>query len=137
MATTEFLIGQRLTADLLNANVIDYPTTSTSIGTAAAGFTASAQQARIALGGKFVDVALFLNRTGADITQTNTNIADTACFTLDSDYWPTETRNCWYGNGSMDGEATISTAGVVTLRSASYTIVSGTNVRICVSFTRA
>lgn len=129
--------GARISAadhvDTIVADIVS----DTSIGTASAGFTASAQQARTALGGKLVDVMLLLNRSGADITQTNTNIGDTACFTLDSDYWPTETRNCWYGNGSMDGEATISTAGVITLRSASYTIVSGTNLRICATFIKS
>jgi hypothetical protein len=109
----------------------------TAIGTVASGFSVTTQQAWTVLAGRLIDINLFLNRTGADITQTNSNIADTTCFTLDSAYWPTEIRNGCYGNGSMDGEFSISTAGVVTLRSASYTIVSGTNVRICAVYMRS
>lgn len=108
-----------------------------SIGTVATGFTVSSQVARVALGGKLVYVNLFLTRSGADITATSGNIADTACFTLDSAYWPTETIALTYGNGSMDGEAQITTAGVVNLRSANANIVSGTNLRISATFIKA
>jgi hypothetical protein len=106
----------------------------TSIGTAGSGFSASAQQARTAINGRLIYINLFLNRTGADITQTNSNIADTTCFTLDSAYWPSESLNGCYGNGSMDGEFSLTTAGVISLRSASYTIVSGTNIRITATY---
>jgi len=108
-----------------------------TIGTADTGFSASTQQAWTALDGRLIDINVFLNRSGADITQTNSNIPDTACFTLDAAYWPSEIRNGTYGNGSMGGEWSISTVGVITLRSASYTIVSGTNVRICATYMRS
>jgi hypothetical protein len=117
--------------------VVDGITVDTSIGTAASGFTTSSGTARLALGGKLVYFDLFVTRSGADITQTNSNIADTTCFTLDSDFWPSEGYGGIYGNGSMDGEYALSTAGVITLRSASYTIVSGTNLRICGTFLKA
>jgi hypothetical protein len=133
MAT--FAVGQRLTAALLQS--LSTTTVDTSIGTAASGFTSSSETARVTLEGKLIDINLFISRSGADITQTNSNIADTTIFTLDSAYWPTEVRNGCYGNGSMDGEFAISTAGVITLRSASYTIVSGTNIRICATYTVA
>jgi hypothetical protein len=117
--------------------IVDDIDSDATIGTVATGFTVSAQQARVALGGKLVYINLFLTRSGADITATSGNIADTTCFTLDSTYWPTEIANGSYGNGSMDGEFTISTAGVISLRSANANIVSATNIRICATFIKA
>jgi len=106
----------------------------TTIGTAATGFSTSSMVARTALGGRLVYLELFLNRTGADITQTNSNVTDTLMFTLDVGYRPSETINAVVGNGSIVGEAAINADGTVTLRAASYTITSGTNVRLTAFF---
>lgn len=109
----------------------------TAVGTVGSGFTIAGQQVRTALDGKLVYVNLLLTRSGADITATTGNIADTVCFTLDTAYCPTETVNGTFGNGFMDGEFTILSSGAVTLRSANANVASATNLRISATFIKA
>lgn len=109
----------------------------TTIGTAGTGWSSSTTIARTALGGRVVFLELFLNRTGATITQTNTNVTDATVFTLDTAYRPSETVNAVCGNGSIVGEVAINTDGTVVLRAASYDVASGTNLRITTMFITA
>lgn len=112
--------------------------TDTDIGSPAAGFTVNTdgEIARTALSGKFVYVTLYLNSTNA-ITVTAGNIGDTTVFTLDSAYRPSEPINAIAATGVATGEATIDTAGVVTLRSMSDPIAAGANIRITFTFLKA
>jgi hypothetical protein len=142
MGTTDFLTGQRLTADLLNTNIIDVPdvtVVTATVGTVASGFSVNDVRAATLSDGKHVDIDLYCARTGADITATSGNIADTLMFTLAAAYRPTHIKSAIWGNGTSSGEATVDTAGLVTLRTASSTINgtagSGvTNLRLSVSF---
>lgn len=127
---TAWLPGMKITAARLN----DFTaTTSTSIITAAAGWSVSSQQGRKVSGVTYIEV--FLSRTGAAISEgaTNTgNIADTAYGTLSSGWIPQETVNAIWGNGSVDGEAVINTDGTINLRSISGNtgIATSSNVRL-------
>lgn len=126
---TQWLAGMEITADRLN----DFTATETTSGTVdSSGFSTSSFVGRKVSGFTYVEV--FVNRTGATIAETATNtgnIADTDVTTLPSGYRPQETINCICGNGSVDGEAVISTAGVITLRSISGNTgwASGSNLR--------
>ncbi len=111
--------------DTIEANMAS----DTSVGTAAANFTLVSAVVRTALGGKLIDFTLYITSDNA-ITATNGNFADVAMFTLDAAYRPAEVKNAVAGSGASTGEATLSTAGVVTLRSASDSIASGSNIRV-------
>ena len=136
MATTPFLTGQRLTADLLNANIIDVPeviTVAATIGTASAGFTASSVRAALLANGKLINLDMLLAVTST-ITATSGNIADTTCFTLNSGYRPSAVCEIAFDNGSAGGNGVINTDGAISLRAAYATISSGTNIRISATF---
>lgn len=127
---TAWLAGMEITADRLN----DFTATETTSGTVdSTGFSTSSFVGRKVSGFTFIE--LFVNRTGATIAEgaTNTgNIADTDITTLPSGWRPQETMNAICGNGSVDGEVQISTAGLCTVRSISGNTgwVSGSNLRI-------
>lgn len=128
---TVWLAGMQITADRLNDNSLDASTVSGL--TAASGFSVSSFSGRKVNG--ITTVQMFVTRTGADIAQTASdsgNISpDTTVCTLPVGWRPPETINCICGNGSVDGEATISTIGGVVLRSVSGNSgwASGTNLR--------
>jgi hypothetical protein len=134
--TTALAGGFARTTDVLGTVVADIAT-DTSIVTAATGFTLSAASARTVLSGKLIFLEIFITRSGADVTQTNTNVADLLVCTIDAAYRPDQTINAVCGNGSTVGEVAIGTDGTVTLRSLSYTLVSGTNLRITTMFLNA
>lgn len=127
---THWLAGMKITAARLNNNTA---AASTSTGTVdSANFATSTFQAYIVNGVTWIEA--FVNYTGGGIAElaTNTgNITDTPVTTLPSGYRPPVTVNCVFGNGSIDGEATISSAGLITIRSISgnANIVTGTNLR--------
>lgn len=137
MATTPFLTGQRLTADLLNANIIDIPeviTVASTIGTAASGFTASSVRAALLANGKLVNLDMLLAVT-TTITPTGVNISpDVLCFTLNAGYRPSAAYEVAFDNGSAGGNGLINTDGTINLRAAYGTISSGTNIRISATF---
>lgn len=100
----------------------------TSIGTAAAGFTDSASRAVVALNGKLISVRLLLTRSGAAITQTNTDMSNTALFTLDAAYRPDVTEYCHFTTSHMVGSLQVGTNGVVTITAGTYTIDTSDSV---------
>lgn len=128
---TDWVGGMRITADRLNDNSL---TEETSTGlTAGSGFSVVSFSGRRVNG--ITTVEAFVNRTGSAIAEgaTNTgNISDTTLATLPSDWRPGETINAVWGNGSNDGECTIATDGIISLRSTSGNsgIANDTNVRV-------
>lgn len=128
---TVWLSGMRLTADRLNDNTAEDETTTGA--TAATGFSVSDFQGRKVNG--VTTITITCNRTGASIAEgaTNTgNIADTAMATLPSGWRPQELIEAMWDSGFNDGGATISTAGVITLRTTSGNsgLANGTNPRV-------
>lgn len=126
---TTWLAGMEITADRLN----DFTATETTSGVVdSTGFSTSNFTGRKVSGVTFIE--LFVNRTGATLAEvaTNTgNINDVDVVTLPSGWRPQEAINVICGNGSVDGEATISSAGLVSLRSVSGNTgwASGSNLR--------
>lgn len=77
-----------------------------------------------------VTLDLFVNRTGADITATGGNVADFTLCTLPAGWRPQhDTINGTWDNGSVMGGCVLGTDGIVTVRTSSGNIVSGTNLR--------
>lgn len=128
----QWLAGMTITADRLNDHSVEE--TVTSGVTPAAGWTVNSFEGRRVSG--VTTVNLLMTRSGADIAQSaadSGNITgDPLVCALPSDWRPGATANGNYGNGTVDGEFSINTAGQITLRSISGAsgIVSGTNVRI-------
>ncbi|WP_405676925.1 hypothetical protein OG292_19935 [Streptomyces sp. NBC_01511] len=129
---TTWLAGMRITADRLNDHTVDE--TATSGATASTGWTISTFEGRRVSG--VTTVNLLVTRTGADVAQSAADsgniVSDPPIATLPIGWRPPSTANGIYGNGAVDGEFSINTAGVVLIRSISGAtgIVSGTNVRI-------
>jgi hypothetical protein len=107
---------------------------TTGVGTAATGFSTADMRGALALSDKLVNVDVTVTRTGADIVATSGNIADTACFTLDPIYSPSRTVTLGWGNGAASGEAIITSTGVITLRTASSNITTGSNLRLSTTY---
>jgi hypothetical protein len=114
-------------ADAVDADVEglvdpDVETTTANIGTVAANFSVTDVRAATLLGGKLVNVDLYIARTGADITATGGNITDTLMFTLAAAYRPSHAQSCSWGNGVVAGEAIINADGTINLRSSNGNI---------------
>jgi hypothetical protein len=125
----------RITAARLNDRTLDDSTTSGLV--ASTGFSVSSFSARKIFG--VVTTQVIVTRTGADITElaTNTgNIGDNAVATLPAGWCPVESINTIYGTGTVDGECTITSAGLITMRSISGNAAVATNatVRIYATF---
>lgn len=132
---TQWLAGMVITADRLNDGID--PTTTTSGATASTGFSLSSFSGRRT--GKVVTVTVNCTRTGAMISETSAgsgNIDDTAMATLPSGWRPPELMEALWDSGFNDGGATISTSGVITLRttSGSAGINTGHNPRVSASW---
>jgi hypothetical protein len=121
------------TTDILNTALAD-AVSDTTIGTVATGWSVSAQQSRTLLGGKLIFVDVALTRTGAGITATAGDIADTLCFTLDAAYWPSEAVVVPYRSTTLDGMGGINTDGTITLYTASATIATSATIRLSVTY---
>jgi hypothetical protein len=115
---------------------INAVTTTATVGTVASGFSVNDVRAATALSGHMVDLDLYIQRSGATITASGGNIADTLMFTLAAAYRPSHIRSAVWGNGTVSGEAIIDTDGSVTLRSANGSITSGSNVRLASCYLR-
>lgn len=102
---------------------------STSSGaSASAGFTVTTFTGRKVAG--VTSATLFVACTST-ITATAGNIPDTAMVTLPAGYRPPETISVGWSNGTVEGEATITAAGLVALRTCTgASLASGTNVRL-------
>lgn len=107
----------------------DTPTTTTSGITMATGFTLNDFSAyRV---GNLIEFRAYIQRSGADITQTSGNIADTAICTLPSGWRPTSgTTQGFWGSGVEGGDYVYGTDGICTLRTASGDINTGANIRL-------
>lgn len=94
------------------------PTLVTSGYSAATGWATSALRAKVITGPVVVGL-VSMTRTGADLTGgADGNISpDTAIVTLPASLFPNSTAYVSCGNGSGNGECSVSTAGVVSLRS--------------------
>jgi hypothetical protein len=88
--------------------------------------------------GRVTSIDLHLTRTGADINANSSgNITDITCATVPSSWRPTHgtITGCW-DNAVSHGGFVIGTDGIVTLRTASGGIDSGTSLRLHVTFLR-
>lgn len=127
---TNWLAGMRMTADRLNDYTPDAETTSGLV--ASTNFTVNSFYATRTGGSMFVHC--YLNYTGATITASSGNIPDTSMCTLPVGWRPPTVINAVFGDGSEDGEVTIGTGGIVTLRTATASIPSGRNIRVTASW---
>jgi len=131
---TLWLAGMRITADRLNDYSLDDETTSGFVigtGWALNNFWANRQ-------GGNVEMNIYVNRTGATITATTGNIADTLIGTAPAGWRPNSasTLNGTWGDGTSSGEFVIGTDGVTTIRTASSDIIAGRNLRLHVTFNK-
>jgi hypothetical protein len=137
---TNWLAGMEITAARL-ADGID-PTITTTGLTASSGF--SVNDFYGVKSGKSVELAIYVARTGADITASSGNITDTACCTVPAGLRPTATStiNGSWDNGTASGGFVLGTDGICTLRTSSGTITgtAGTgvsNLRLHISFVQS
>lgn len=127
---TNWLAGMTITAARLMDGVD--PTTTTTGLVAATNFTVNDFDAYRS--GKVVVVRCYLLYGGGTITATAGNIADTAMCTLPAGWRPPFVANAAWGNGSEDGECTIGTGGIITLRSSVASIPTARNFRVTASW---
>jgi hypothetical protein len=87
--------------------------------------------------GRVVALDLYLTRTGANIPVTNGNVVDLVAATVPSAWRPTHSTitGCW-DSGVVHGGFVIGTDGVVTIRTATHEIDTGTNLRFHITFLR-
>ncbi|MFF7308186.1 hypothetical protein [Streptomyces sp. NPDC008137] len=87
--------------------------------------------------GRVTSIDLYLTRTGGTIDASGGNITDTVCATVPTSWRPTHStiNGCW-DNGAAHGGYVIGVDGIVTLRTASNDIGSGTNLRLHITFLR-
>lgn len=114
-------------------NGLEKQATVTSFGTVAAGFTATASYARVALGGKLIYFRLELTNTSG-ITSTSNNITDTLVFTLDADYRPSENAGGVWSANPGTGEFQVFANGNVTLRTGDATVAASSSVRLSCTY---
>lgn len=124
---TLWLAGMRITADRLNDYTLDDETTTGL--TAATDFSVNAFFGRRSKGTVVLD--MYLQYTGAGITATNGNIADTTACTAPASWRPQHgTINGSWDDGVEMGGFVIGTDGICTLRTSSDTIATSTNLRL-------
>jgi hypothetical protein len=128
---TLFLGGMRMTADRLNDYSVDAETSSGLV--ASASFSVNSFYATRTKGVVFMHV--YCLYSGATITAASGNINDTSMCTLPAGWRPPTVITAIWGDGSEDGECTIGTSGIVTLRTATASIPSGRNIRVTTAFT--
>lgn len=128
---TVWLAGMKITADRLNDHTLEDSTTTGA--TASSNFTLSSFSGRRVNG--ITTITILCSRTTSAISETSAgsgNIADTSMATLPAGWRPPELIEAMWDSGFNDGGATISTAGVITLRttSGSNGIQIGENPRV-------
>jgi hypothetical protein len=125
---TTWLAGMLITADRLNDATLK---TSTTTGlTAGTDFSVNTFSGRRVNGVTTVHVYCQYTGTGINVAAPGDNIVDTTMATLPSGWRPPETMNTNWGSGNVDGECTISSAGVISLRSTLNDIVTNANIRV-------
>lgn len=129
---TQWLAGMKITADRLNDYSLDDSTTSGLV--AATDFTVNNFWANRQ--GATVILDMYLQYTGAGITATDGNIADTAICTVPSGWRPNSasTINGGWDDGSESGGFVIGTDGICTLRTSDGSIATSVNIRMHVAF---
>ncbi|MEV8353202.1 hypothetical protein ACFVTT_33955 [Streptomyces niveus] len=128
----QWLAGMTITADRLNDHSVDEVSSAGAV--ASTGWSISSFEGRRVSG--VTTVNLLVTRTGADVPQSAADsgniVADPPVATLPIGWRPSATANGIYGNGTVDGEFSINTVGVVSIRSISGNagILTNTNTRI-------
>jgi hypothetical protein len=125
---TVWLAGMLVTADRLNDHTLESSTTSGLV--AAADFSVNSFSGRRVNGVTTVHVYCQYTGAGINVAAVGDNIADTSMATLPASWRPPETINTNWGSGSVDGECTISSAGVISLRSTLNDIAASSNIRV-------
>ncbi|SBT89368.1 hypothetical protein GA0115233_100915 [Streptomyces sp. DI166] len=126
---TVFLAGMRATADRMNDHTLEDSTASGL--TPGTDFTVNTFSGRKVSG--ITTVHCYLLYTGAGLNVSpdpGGNLGDVTMCTLPAGWRPPETINAIIGDGVQDGECTISSAGVVSLRSVFSSIENGRNIRM-------
>ncbi|MGW0495038.1 hypothetical protein ACWD0Z_06245 [Streptomyces sp. NPDC003007] len=121
--------GMRITDGRLNDGID--PTIVTTGLVPASDFTVNDFYA--SKSGRSVMVHCYLQYTGAGLTVSpdpGGNLPDTTMCTLPDGWRPPTTINACFGDGVQDGECTVSSSGVVSLRSVFSSIENGRNVRV-------
>jgi hypothetical protein len=87
--------------------------------------------------GRVTSIDFYMTRTGANLTPTNGNINDVVAATVPTSWRPTHAivNACW-DSGFAHGGFILDTNGVVTVRTASYVIETGHNLRFQCTFLR-
>lgn len=124
---TNWLAGMRMTADRLNDHSLQSSTTAGLV--AATNFTVNSFSGRKAEGTTTVNGSVQYTGAGINVTNVGDNIADTAICTLPVGWRPPEAVNTIWSDGSRDGECSIATSGVVTIRTTLNDITTGANLR--------
>lgn len=106
-----------------------------SFGALATGFTSAAGTLRYSLNKQLINLDLTVVSTNT-LTATAGNITDINCFTLISDFRPSEIKGALITSTAQTGSANIGTDGHVTLISSSDTITAGSTVRISATYLR-
>jgi len=127
------------TVDGLEADAVPSVTTTTAtVGTVSTGFGVLDVRAATMFDGKLIHIDLYIERTGAAVTATSGNIADTAMFVLATAYRPDHIVSTAWGNGTVDGEAIIQTDGAVYLRTCTgASITTGSNIRLSATYIKS
>jgi hypothetical protein len=124
---TLWLAGMRMTADRLNDYSLDASTTTGL--TAGTDFSVNSFSGRRSKGTVILD--MYLNYTGAGITATTGNIADTLICTVPAGWRPPhQTINGAWDSGAECGGFVLGTDGLTNIRTASDTISTGANLRL-------
>lgn len=114
----EWLAGMEITADRMNDNTVDETTVAGAV--ASSGFTSISFSGRKLRG--ITTIVVAATRNGGNIAEIATNsgnIGDTSFATLPVGWRPPELIEAIWDSGFNDGGATISTSGVITLRTTS------------------
>jgi hypothetical protein len=86
---------------------------------------------------RHIMIDIYLSRTGSAITENNGNIPDTEACVIPSAWRPTHgTVTGIWDNGFVSGGFTVGTDGVVTLRTATGNLNTGTNLRFHICYLR-
>jgi hypothetical protein len=126
---TNWLAGMRITADRLNDHSLEATTASGLV--AASNFTVISFSGRKVSG--VTTVHCYLAYGGAGLTVSpdpGGNLGNVTMCTLPSGWRPPETINAIVGDGVQDGEAEITTNGVISLRSIFSSVETDRNLRV-------
>ena len=104
-----------------------------SVGSAAVNFSSPTGIVKTMFDGNLIYFFLIITSTNS-ITATADNIADTTIFTLDSAYWPSEEVPFAFAYAAGGGWGTITTAGLVTIRTAVETIPAAATLRLTATY---